>query len=131
MWKSIPDKILRKPTVKYIKNGKWKEFNKRAELIAEGHYYQDLKHGIWREYYETGELLIQEMYDQGVLHGPYCSYHTNGQVMGKGHYVKGSREVYFKFYDSSGNLVKTTLFINNIEIAEGEKNTYHEERKNF
>lgn len=132
MWKSIPDKLIRRANVKYVKNGKWKEFNRRAELVAEGHYCQDLKHGIWREYYETGELLIQEMYDHGVLHGPYCSYHANGNVMGKGQYIHGSREGYFKFYDSTGQLIKTTFFVNNVEREEADEqknSVYVEQRK--
>ena len=71
------------------------------------------------------------MYDHGVLNGPYCSYHANGNVMGKGQYINGSREGYFRFYDSSGKLIKTTLFVNNEETDEADEKeaAFIEQRK--
>ena len=95
------------------KNGKWKEFNKDAVLVAEGHYLRDVKHGVWREYYETGELLIEEVYDQGILHGRYAAYHPNGNVMSEGQYLHGHREGYFHIYDEDGRNVDRMFFAKN------------------
>ena len=103
------------------KNGKWKEYNKHAVLIAEGNYRHDLKHGVWKQYYETGELVIEEMYKRGILHGRYTAYHMNGRIMSEGHYVHGSREGYFYIYDEDGNRVKSLLFEKNVEVPCVEK----------
>jgi antitoxin component YwqK of YwqJK toxin-antitoxin module len=115
------ENLLKKRKAKGAKNGKWKEFNKHAVLIAEGHYLYDLKHGAWRQYYETGELLIEEVYHHGTLHGRYAAFHMNGKVMSEGHYVHGSLEGYFKLYDEQGQHVRSLLFINNMLVTtEGE-----------
>ena len=103
---------------KAIKNGKWKEFNKHAVLIAEGCYVNDRKHGLWREYYDTGELLIEENYINGIQHGRYASYHPNGQVFSEGQYRNGRLEGYFRVYDENGRNIRNLLFINNDEIEE-------------
>ncbi len=110
------DNIMRKASTTHPKNGKWKEFNKHAILVAEGSYVQDMKHGVWRQYYESGELIIEETYEHGVLHGRYSAYYLNGQVMAEGPYFKGKREGYFHVYDEGGEKVKSTLFVNDVEV---------------
>lgn len=105
-----------------IKNGKWKEFNKRAVLIAEGVYVNDLKHGLWREYYDhTGSVMIEENYTYGVQHGRYASFHPNGQLWSEGNFTNGMRDGYFRVYDEHGNNVRNLLFINNHQIEEIEQ----------
>lgn len=100
------------------KNGKWKEFNNQAVLVAEGCYQDDLKHGLWRQYYETGELLIEETYEHGILHGRYASYHLNGRLLSEGDYQHGKREGFFIAYDESGKPIKRFLFVNNVLLEE-------------
>lgn len=112
------DRLLNKKNIKSPRNGKWKEFNKQAVLVAEGNYQHDLKHGMWKQYYETGELLIEEMYDNGVIHGRYASYHLSGGLLSQGNYAHGKREGYFYVYDESGNQVKSLLFVNNVLVEE-------------
>jgi antitoxin component YwqK of YwqJK toxin-antitoxin module len=72
------ERLLNKRNIKNPKNGKWKDFNKQAVLVAEGNYQHDLKHGVWKLYYETGELLIEEMYHKGILHGRYARTISTG-----------------------------------------------------
>jgi antitoxin component YwqK of YwqJK toxin-antitoxin module len=112
MFKTI---FRKKPTQK---NGKWKEFNKHAVLIAEGNYSHDRKHGLWREYYDTGELMIEEVYQNGIPHGRYATYHLNGQILSEGNYVSGERDGQFKIYDELGLHIKSILFIKNNLIKE-------------
>lgn len=111
-------RFQKKTVIKNPRNGKWKEFNKQAVLIAEGHYLQDAKHGAWKQYYETGELLIEETYDKGILHGRYSSYHPNGQLFSEGIYKHGNREGYFNVYDETGRPMKRLLFVNNVMVEE-------------
>jgi hypothetical protein len=117
-----------------VRNGKWKEFNKRAVLIAEGHYVNNRKHGVWREYYDSnGSLMIEEVYNHGIQHGRFASYHPNGQLLSEGtsyhpngqllsegKFHNGMREGYFKVYDEEGNNIRNILFINNNEIEDVE-----------
>ena len=103
------------------RKGKWKEFNKEAILIAEGHYENDMKQGPWIQYYETGELLIEEVYHQGILHGRYVSYHMNGAIMSEGPYINGRREGVFNIYDEDGKEIRSLLFVNNILIETVDK----------
>lgn len=119
-WKEMFERFLKRKNTRNPKNGKWKEFNKQAILVAEGCYQHDLKHGTWRQYYETGELLIEETYDQGVLHGRYASYHMNGQLFSEGEYQHGKREGFFEVFDEKGKLIKRLLFVNNVLLEESD-----------
>jgi antitoxin component YwqK of YwqJK toxin-antitoxin module len=97
-----------------LKNGKWKEFNKHAILIAEGCYINNKKHGLWREYYDhTGSIMIEENYQHGIQHGRFASYHPNGSLFSEGQFANGLREGYFKIYDENGNNVRNLWFVNN------------------
>jgi len=97
-----------------LKNGKWKEFNKHAILIAEGCYINNKKHGLWREYYDhTGSIMIEENYQHGIQHGRFASYHPNGSLFSEGQFSNGLREGYFKIYDENGSNVRNLWFVNN------------------
>lgn len=93
-----------------LKEGRWKEFNKHAELISVGYYVQGNKHGHWMEYYDTGELLLEEIYELGILHGRFVTYHRNGSLMSEGVYVQGNREGWFNIYNDEGRHIKSLLF---------------------
>jgi antitoxin component YwqK of YwqJK toxin-antitoxin module len=115
--------------MKKIKNGKWKEFNKHAVLVAEGEYVNGLKQGTWREYYDdTGALLIEENYKNGIPHGRYRSFHPNGQLCGEGEFINGLREGYFRLYDEQGTNIRNLLFVNNIQIHDNNEPAYRIER---
>lgn len=96
-----------------LKEGRWKEYNKRAVLISVGQYLHGNKHGHWLEYYDTGELMLEESYEDGVLHGRFATYHPNGNLMSEGMYRRGSREGYFKIYNEAGIHIKSLLFMDN------------------
>ena len=112
------EKLLKKKNTKAPRNGKWKEFNKEAVLVAEGNYQHDLKHGLWKQYYETGELLIEETYEHGILHGRYASFHMNGKLLSEGEYQHGKREGFFEVFDEDGRPAKRLLFVNNVLLEE-------------
>lgn len=114
------EKFFKRKNTKSPRNGKWKEFNKQAVLVAEGFYQHDLKHGVWKQYYETGELLIEETYELGVLHGRYASYHMNGKMLSEGDYQNGKREGFFEVFDEEGIPAKRLLFINNVLLEESD-----------
>ena len=105
-----------------VKNGKWKEFNKHAVLIAEGCYVNNRKHGLWKEYYDhTGTIMIEESYVNGVQHGRFASFHPNGQLFSEGQFNNGKREGYFRVYDENGRNVRNLLFIDNNQIEDIEE----------
>ena len=94
------------------KNGKWKEFNKNAILINEGHYVEGLRDGLWRFYYDSGELLIEEEYQQGKKHGKYNSYFRSGDLMSQGKFSNDLRQGEFKVFNEQGRVIKILIFKN-------------------
>jgi antitoxin component YwqK of YwqJK toxin-antitoxin module len=105
--------------ISVARNGKWKEFNKHAVLVAEGQYVNNKKHGTWREYYDhTGTIMIEENYKLGIKHGTFTSYHPDGQIFGQGEFFNGLREGYFRIYDEQRDNVRTLLFINNNQVED-------------
>ena len=68
--KEVGMTVIRSKKRVAVRNGKWKEFNKHAILIAEGNYVNNRKHGLWREYYDSdGSLMIEEEYCLDIRHG--------------------------------------------------------------
>lgn len=110
--------LQRKVEEKVIKDGQWKEFNKRAILVSEGFYKNGVKHGYWKYYYDSGEQFIEEYFIEGRLHGRYIAFYMNGRLMSQGQYVNDSREGYFYLFDECGGLIKILLFNNNVLIGE-------------
>src|SRR5688572_22485413 len=110
--------LQKKIAGKIIKDGKWKEFNKQAILVAEGNYKDGVKHGFWKYYYDTGEPVIEEHFIEGRLHGRYSSFYPNGRLMAVGKYVNDSREGKFCLFDENGALIKELLINNNIQMEE-------------
>lgn len=94
------------------KNGKWKEFNKHAVMISEGHYVNGVRDGIWKFYYDSGELLIEEEYDLGKKSGKYCSYFRNGNPMSNGRFTDDQRQGEFKVFSEQGKLTRVLIFKN-------------------
>ena len=93
-----------------LKQGRWKEFNKHAILIAEGDYLNGKKHGRWREYFDTGELMIEEDFEHGISNGRFVSYHRNGKVLSEGQFENGLRVGEFIVYDESGKRIRSLQF---------------------
>lgn len=110
--------LQKKIAGKIIKDGKWKEFNKQAILVAEGNYKNGFKHGCWKYYYDTGEPVIEEHFSEGRLHGRYTSFYTSGRIMAVGQYVNDSREGKFYLFDEDGALTKMLVFNDNTQIEE-------------
>lgn len=101
-------------TTKKPKYGKWKEFSRRAVLVAEGFYLNNQKHGLWRIFDEdTGSLVIEEQYRHGLQHGRFVSYYQNGSVFSEGYFRNGNREGSFRIFDENGCHVRTLVFCNN------------------
>jgi antitoxin component YwqK of YwqJK toxin-antitoxin module len=114
------------------RDGKWKEFNKFAILIAEGYYVNNRKQGVWKEYYDhTGSVMIEQHYDNGIRHGRFASYHPNGQLFSEGTFNRGLREGYFRVYNEHGRNIRNLLFIhdNQIEDIEVPQEINEEQRR--
>jgi antitoxin component YwqK of YwqJK toxin-antitoxin module len=110
--------VKKKVMEKIFTDGKWKEFNKQAILVAEGNYKDGRKDGCWKYYYDTGEPVIEEHFIEGRLHGRYTSFYTTGGIMAIGQYVNDSREGKFYLFDENGALSKVLLFNDNTQIEE-------------
>lgn len=109
---------IKKSEPEELKNGKWKEFNKHAILISEGHYLDGQRDGLWKFYYDSGELLIEEEYSMGKKNGKYNSFFRNGKLMSHGRFSNDLREGAFKVYSEQGRLTKILVFKNDELIEE-------------
>ncbi|MGE0771946.1 MAG: toxin-antitoxin system YwqK family antitoxin [Cyclobacteriaceae bacterium] len=92
------------------KQGKWKEYNKHAILIAEGHYVDGHKQGRWKEYFDSGELMLEEDFERGIPDGRFISYHRNGRILSEGNFKNGLRSGEFRVYDEQGVHTKSLWF---------------------
>jgi len=108
----------KRKTCEQRKNGKWKEFNKNAILISEGHYVDGQRDGCWRFYYDSGELLIEEEYSMGKKHGKYNSFFRSGNLMSEGKFSEDHRQGEFRVYNEQGRLTKVLVFKNDGLIEE-------------
>ncbi|HYC85266.1 MAG TPA: hypothetical protein VEB86_08595 [Chryseosolibacter sp.] len=112
-----------------VRNGRWKEFNKRGVLIAEGMYVNGQKHGLWLEYYDhDGRRMIEENYDYGIPHGRYACFHPNGQILSEGQFENGLRAGRFNIYDEQGNKIRTLFFIDGMQVEDNNQVKHAEDK---
>lgn len=112
-WALIRSLFVGKQEGKIVpKQGKWKEFNKHAILIAEGHYVDGHKQGRWKEYFDSGELMLEEDFEKGVSDGRFISYHRNGRILSEGNFKNGLRSGEFRMYDDQGIHTRSLWFEN-------------------
>jgi len=101
-----------------LKQGKWKEYNKHAIVIAEGYYKNGRKEGSWKEYFDSGELMIEEDFVDGIPSGQFVSYHRNGYALSEGQFCNGFRSGEFKIYNERGVPIKSLFFEHNNLVQE-------------
>jgi hypothetical protein len=68
------------------------------------------RHGQWVSFYPTGIPWSEMHYDKGLRHGPNVTYFENGNKRFEGFYKNDKQDSVWKYYDSTGKLVKKVLF---------------------
>jgi len=82
--------------------------NKQKKM--EGPYKEHQRDGEWKAWYENGTLWSEGEYKDGKRNGPGIAYHENGKKYIEGLYRDDRRVGSWRFYDTTGVLVKEVNF---------------------
>lgn len=89
----------------------YKEYSKDGILLIEGFLDSlNLKNGVWKEYDKKGNLYVEERYLKGKRHGEYKCYHENGNLWCYGRFKEGMKEGEFKIFAEDGDLIKRQVY---------------------
>jgi antitoxin component YwqK of YwqJK toxin-antitoxin module len=78
--------------------------NKQKKM--EGTYKADLRDGQWKAWYENGTIWSEGEYKGGKRNGLGIAYHENGKKYIEGMYRDDQRVGAWRFYDTTGVLLK-------------------------
>jgi antitoxin component YwqK of YwqJK toxin-antitoxin module len=82
--------------------------NKQKKMEGE---YKDLQRdGQWKAWYEEGTIWSEGEYKNGKRNGLGIAYHENGKKYIEGMYRDDTRVGAWRFYDSTGVLIKEVNF---------------------
>ena len=97
--------------IEIVPGGAHQEYHPNGQLKIDGQYDKNSQRtGLWISYYENGEKWSESYYVEGVQDGHSLTFFPNGQVRFVGEYKAGERIGEWRFYDESGELVKTENF---------------------
>jgi antitoxin component YwqK of YwqJK toxin-antitoxin module len=82
--------------------------NKQKKM--DGTFREDQRDGKWNAWYENGNLWSEGEYKDGKRNGPGIAYHENGKKYIEGMYRDDARVGPWKFYDTTGVLLKEVSF---------------------
>lgn len=96
------------------RQGKWKDFDPRTELlIAEGNYKNDLHVGNWRYYYTNAILEQEGNFTNNLRQGVWSWYYPNTQLRRQQEFTNGQAEGFYREFDSSGTCIVEGNFVDN------------------
>ena len=125
---------------RYNKNnqriGLWVELRDNGKLKEEGNYLNGLKEGTFKVYNKQGEFSKFEFYELGVLKENTEEtefvkiekfYDDKGRVIERGGTKNGLKHGTFQTLDSTGNVIFSRLYLNDIIQAEGKYDSLNRE----
>lgn len=80
------------------------------QVKVDGKYKNEEREGIWKAWYKNGNLWSEGEYKNGQRNGKGISYHENGKKYIEGLYRNDVRVGNWKFYDTTGTLVREVNF---------------------
>jgi antitoxin component YwqK of YwqJK toxin-antitoxin module len=91
------------------KHGNYKVYNLDGSLSRETTFVNGVENGYRKTYNANGDLLTEGNYKDGVMDGVQKIY-KDGQLNIIGAYQHAVRDGEWKYYDESGNLIKTEVY---------------------
>ncbi|MDI9341286.1 MAG: hypothetical protein QM534_12025 [Sediminibacterium sp.] len=82
-----------------------------------GYYRFGKRHGQWVSFYPNGLQWSEMFYDKGQMSGSNTTFYTNGKIRYKGFYKNNLKDSLWEFYDTTGVLIQTSKFKNDMEIS--------------
>ena len=125
---------------RFNKNGQrvglWIDLRENGKLKEEGNYLSGLKEGTFKVYNKQGEFLKFEFYELGVLKENTEEtefvkiekfYDEKGRVIERGGTKNGLKHGTFQTLDSTGNIIFSRLYLNDLKQSEGRYDTLNRE----
>jgi antitoxin component YwqK of YwqJK toxin-antitoxin module len=108
-----------------IKQGISLEFSKRANLVSEQYFVNDLPDGVSRTYTQSGLPLTVKNYKSGNLDGIQITYYENtfNKKSEEASYKNGVKDGISKWYDMEGHVIAEYIYVNG--SLEGEQKTFY------
>ena len=85
-------------------------FYENQQKKMEGTYKVKARDGQWKAWYENGTIWSEGEYKNGKREGLGIAYHPNGQKYIEGRYREDMRIGVWRFYDTTGVMVKEVNF---------------------
>jgi len=125
---------------RYNKNnqrvGLWVDLRENGKLKEEGNYLNGLKEGTFKLYNKQGDFWKFEFYELGILKENTEEtefvkiekfYDEKGRIIERGGTKNGLKHGTFQTLDSTGNIIFSRLYLNDIKQAEGKYDTLNRE----
>lgn len=91
-------------------DGPYQEYDPEGRLVLEGSMKRGERHGIWTSYYPDGRVRSRTDYRDGKLQGVTTTFRPNGGLYYTGQHEQDVETGTWRFYDASGNLVRTVVY---------------------
>ncbi len=85
-------------------------FYENKQKKMEGTYKYEQRDGQWKAWYDDGTLWSEGEYKDGKRNGLGIAYHENGKKYIEGMYCNDARVGAWRFYDTTGVLLKEVNF---------------------
>jgi antitoxin component YwqK of YwqJK toxin-antitoxin module len=96
--------------VKKRKDGNWKTYSDRGDLLTDENFKDSLLNGPCVYYYPGGKLLKKISFIGGKPDGPYEEYFESGKKYTEGAYEKGQMTGKFTQYAEDGGVIETGVY---------------------
>lgn len=63
---------------KWIRDGRFVEYSRAGQILAEGEYVCGAEVGTWRDYFENGQIAAEGAYQDGKEDGIWHFWHEDG-----------------------------------------------------
>jgi len=110
------------------KRGKWVTFHINGSVHVDGTYINDMKNGIFKTFDKRGDLISLEKYrddklivdtEESVILDLRNTYYNDGTIKSTGGYVDGKKEGTHRNYDDEGNIIGAEIYRKGEKMADG------------
>ena len=110
----------------YINHGRWRMWNPRGALVAEGQYRYGERHGTWNAWYLGNEVdlfsqapydqfkapfISQATFEQGKLHGNWTVYDAKQRKISEWAFQDGLRHGKWTSWYANGNKMRDITYV--------------------
>jgi antitoxin component YwqK of YwqJK toxin-antitoxin module len=102
--------------VNNLKEGPYKAFNPKGQVVSEGGFRADKPDGVIKTFDEKGAVALERTLKAGVLDGPSRWFYPNGKPKVEKTYRDGKEDGTFTWWDEQGNVTATETYKGGVKI---------------